>query len=280
MFRHLNQLARKLKAGADAATRSEALLRQLLQMETRRQLAETPRYKDPLRLLSSAMKVYSQGGEDGMIAEIYRRIGEGSRRFVEFGVENGVECNSTFLLLQGWSGAWIEASEDHARAARETFRDYPVEIVRDFITIQNADELIRRLAGERELDLLSIDIDSNDYWIWKAITTVRPRVLIIEYNATLPPFVRKAVAYNEGFRWDGSNYFGASLGALEALGRSKEYSLVGCSPEGVNAFFVRNDLLEAHFCAPFTAENHYEPPRYFLAGPSGHRPGFGPWIDV
>jgi predicted O-methyltransferase YrrM len=273
-------LLQKLRGGADAAVRAERLLRQLVQLELARQLASQPRFQDPKRLLASAFKVYSQGPEDGMIAEVFRRIGLGARRFVEFGVESGLECNSAFLLVQGWSGAWIEGSSRHAGKAHRNFKGYPVEVVNDFVTVENADALIARLAGEDELDLLSIDIDFNDYWVWRAITTVRPRLLVIEYNATLPPDLRKTVPYAAQGGWTGSNYFGASLGALEALGLEKGYSLVGCSPSGVNAFFVRDDLVGDRFCAPFTAVNHYEPPRYGLVGPSGHSPGMGPWIDV
>lgn len=280
MFRRLRDFARKLRAGADAAIRTEALTKRLVQLQMLQSLSATERFKDSRRLLRSGLKVFSQNQEDGMIAEVFRRIGVTSRRFVEFGVEDGLESNSTYLLLQGWRGAWIDASVATAAAARVAFKDYPVEILNAFITAGNADEVIAGLARGEDLDLLSIDIDSNDYWIWKAIQRVRPRLVVIEYNATLPPPMRKTIAYDPKRHWDGSNYFGASLGALEALGLEKGYALVGCSLSGSNAFFVRDDLVGDHFCAPFTAENHYGPARYVLAVSSGHRPGMGPWVDV
>lgn len=280
MLWQIKDFMRKLRAGADASLRSEALLRKLVQIQTLAQLAATPRFQDPLRLLASGYKVYSQNQEDGMIAEIFRRIGETSRRFVEFGVEDGLECNSAFLLLQGWTGAWIEGSPQSAERARSAFKDYAIEVVNSYITVQNADEMILRLSGGEELDLLSIDIDTIDYWIWDAIKTARPRVVVIEYNAALPPFIKMTVANNPSMVWDGSNFTGASLGALEALGRAKGYSLVGCSVAGVNAFFVRDDLVDGKFCAPFTAENHYEPPRYEMTGSVGHRAGMGPWVEA
>ena len=102
-------LIQKLRSGAEASVRSERLLAQLLQLELTRTLADSPRFQDPRRLLASGFKVYSQGPEDGMIAEVFRRIGAGSRRFIEFGVQTGLECNSAFLLVQGWSRA-IRAS--------------------------------------------------------------------------------------------------------------------------------------------------------------------------
>lgn len=280
MLRKLKDFSRKLRAGADASIASEGALRQIHAELVRQRLSATERFKHPLRLLSSGCKVYSQNHEDGMIAEVFRRIGEGSRRFIEFGVEDGLECNSTFLVLQGWSGAWIEGSPVSAKAAGEHFTGYPVNIVNSYITVENADAMIADLAGGPELDMLSIDIDSIDYWVWDAIRTVRPRLVVIEYNAALPPHVRKTVPIDAAMAWDGSNYYGASLGALEALGRGKGYSLVGCTLAGVNAFFVRDDLVADHFCAPFTAENHYEPARYYLSAASGHRAGFGPWVEV
>jgi hypothetical protein len=280
MLGRLREFARALRAGADASVRCEAILRQMLQQRLMAELSATPRFREPLRLLSHGYKVYSEGMEDGILAEIFRRIGVSSRRFVEIGVQDGLECNSAYLLLQGWSGAWIDGAPDNAARARATFASYPVEVLDQFVTAENADALISRLAGEDGLDLLSIDIDSNDYWVWKAVRSVRPRVVVIEYNATLPPHLRRTVAYDPTRFWTGTNFFGASLGALAALGEEKGYRLVGCSPAGVNAFFVRDDLGGDRFCAPFTAENHYEPPRYYLAGPAGHRPGFGEWVEV
>lgn len=280
MLWRLRDFTRKLRAGADAAIRSEQLLRRIHQTQLMASIAETPRFKDPLRLLSAGYKVFSQNQEDGMIAEVFRRIGTASRRFIEFGVETGLECNSTFLLMQGWTGAWIEGSEVQAAQARTAFKDYAVEIHNRYISVENADALIAQLAGDGELDMMSIDIDTIDYWIWKAIRTVRPRLVVIEYNAAWPPHVRKTVAHDPKMVWDGSNFSGASLGALTALGDEKGYRLVGCSLAGVNAFFVREDLVGDRFSAPFTAENHYEPPRYELAGAFGHRAGMGKWVDV
>jgi hypothetical protein len=280
MLWRLRDFTRKVRAGADAAIRSEHLLKHIHQTQLMAAIAETPRFKDRLRLLSSSYKVFSQHQEDGMIAEVFRRIGTTSKRFIEFGIEDGLECNSTFLLMQGWTGTWIEGSQECADRARKAFEAYSVEVLKQYITAANADELIAKLAGTAELDLLSIDTDTIDYWIWQAIKTVRPRLVVIEYNATWPPFIRKTVANIPRMEWDGTNFSGASLGALTALGRDKGYCLVGCSLSGVNAFFVREDLAGDKFCAPFTAENHYEPPRYDLAGSFGHRAGMGRWVDV
>jgi hypothetical protein len=280
MLWRLRDFTRKLRAGADAAIRSEELLRRIYQTQIMAAVAETPRFKDPRRLLASGYKVFSQNQEDGMIAEVFQRIGTTSKRFIEIGIQEGLECNSTLLLMQGWTGTWIEGWKDGADKARSSFAAYPVEVLNQYVIPDNADALIAGVAGANEVDFLSIDTDTIDYWIWRAIKTVIPRVVVIEYNATFPPFIRKTVANDPHMQWDGTNFSGASLGALEALGREKGYCLVGCSLAGVNAFFVREDLVTDKFCAPFTAENHYEPPRYELAGSFGHRPGMGRWVDV
>jgi len=123
-------------------------------------------------------------------------------------------------------------------------------------------------------------VDGNDYWIWEAIRSINPRVVVIEYNATWFPPLSFTVRYNENFRWDGTNYHGASLRALELLGRRKGYCLVGCNFSGVNAFFVREDLCKRRFRAPYTAENHFEPPRFWMIRQSGHPAGLGPLENI
>ena len=142
-----------------------------------------------------------------MIDEVFRRIGTTSRRFIEFGVEDGLECNSTFLLMQGWRGAWIEGWAQGAARALERFASYPVQIVGRYVTVENADTLIAELANGEELDLLSIDIDSNDYWVWQAITTVssacRDRIqrhLAAPYTQDRHPRSQHAVGWHQLFR--------------------------------------------------------------------------------
>jgi len=122
---------------------------------------------------------------------------------------------------------------------------------------------VRSLEVPEEFDLLSVDIDRNDYHVWEKITHYRPRVVVIEYNSGVPPSMSWVVPYEAkafGLSSFGTGN-GASLKALEELGAKKGYSLVGCELCGVNCFFVRNDLIADRFAVPYTAENHFEPPR-------------------
>ncbi|MDO8878318.1 MAG: hypothetical protein Q8M24_12845 [Pseudolabrys sp.] len=261
------------------------LLRRMEAERYRLQDLANPRYADSRRLIRHGFKVYSQADEDGIIQEIFNRIGVTSRTFIEFGVESGIECNTVKLLTEGWSGLWIDGSDRHAAEIRRTFEPRlaagQLKLHGAIVSAENINSLIAQAEIAGDIDLLSIDIDYNDYWVWKAIETVTPRVVVIEYNATLRPPMSLVVPYEPARKWDGTNYFGASLEALVRLGRDKGYRVVGCNYAGVNAFFVRDDVAGDHFLDPATAEEHYEPPRYFYAFQSaGHRARPGPYVSV
>jgi hypothetical protein len=249
----------------------------------RQELFSHRKYSDGKRLEKYGSKVYSQSDEDGIIQEIFDRIGVGSRTFVEFGVENGLENNTLKLLLEGWSGLLIERNERCVTQINQKFHDVMTDgrlrVKLAFINCENVNDIIEEyFAGE--IDLLSIDIDGNDIHILKPISVIRPRVIIVEYNGKFPPPINVAQLYNPEHRWSGSDYGGSSLVAITKMASHKGYSLVGCSIVGINAFFVRNDLLGEKFQAPFTAGNHYEPARYFLTFPSGHTPDWGPYEKI
>jgi hypothetical protein len=253
--------------------------------EHRRNLLESERHSDERRLTRFGHRVSSQGDEDGILREIFRRIGEGNRTFIEIGAGDGGENNSSFLLSQGWRGAWIEGSERKAAAAKKNFAkviaDGRLRVEQQFVTAGNVDKMAARLAPERQVDLLSIDLDGNDYYILDAIRSITPRVIVAEYNPKFPADFVWVMEYNESHRWDGTDYFGASLKALDSLLTPRGYSLVGCNILGSNAFFVRTDLAkDPPFCSPFTSENHYEPARYYLlaAFHSSHPSRSGPFL--
>lgn len=239
------------------------------------ELLASPRYSDPKRLNRWEHKVFSQAGEDGIIAEIFRRIGTTNRVFVELAPGDGLENNTRYLLSSGWSGLWIEANPGRVgeivKNQSRAIEQGTLRLLHGFVTAENIESLFKKADVPEEFDLLSIDIDRNDYWAWKEIRRYQPRVVVIEYNAIFPPPCEWVVEYAPDAAWDGTSNCGASLAALGDLGASKGYKLVGCNLAGVNACFVRDDLAGENFCSPFTAENHYEPPRYYLtARRAGH----------
>jgi hypothetical protein len=237
------------------------------------------KYSNPLNLNRFEYQVLSQNGEDGIIYEIFSRIGTDSKFFVEFGVGNGTENNSAYLLLQNWEGIWIEGSKEYCDSMKlgysDIIKDGKLQIKESFITKENIVKLFEESKVPTNLDFLSIDIDGNDYWVWEALGKYKPRVVAIEYNASLGPHIEWVMPYNENHVWNGTekgHYFGASLKSFEILGRKLGYSLVGCNLTGANAFFVRNDLVnETLFAMPFTSGNHYERPVYFLEKQLGHK---------
>lgn len=244
-----------------------------------------PRNANPKRLLRYGFKIYSQNDEDGILEEIFRRIGVENRRFVEFGVENGFECNTAKLLVEGWQGLWMEANAAQAKRIREHFTSFfssgNLSLLEETVTAENINALLSQAGFVGDLDLLSIDIDFSDYWVWKAIEVARPRVVVIEYNASLRPPLSLVVPYSPTSSWSGGNYFGASLEAFVRLAQGKGYRIVGCSFSGVNAFFVREDLCKDLFLEPATAEEHFEPARYFATVMfSGHSGKPGPYLNV
>jgi hypothetical protein len=235
------------------------------------------RYRDtgtfePPDLTAFELRVFSQNGEDGVLAEILRRIGVTGGTFAEFGVQDGSEGTTVFLAqVLGWSGAYLEADPGAYAALERRFSASPrVRTLHAAVEPGNVEALFVQAGVPDEPDVVSIDVDGNDYWIWQALERFRPRVVVIEYNGDLDPASEQVMPYTPGFRWDHSSGYGASLGALEALGAEKGYTLVHTESAGVNAFFVRTELaasLPSGEAVPRRSANHalmglgHPPPR-------------------
>jgi hypothetical protein len=211
-------------------------------------LARYPMLASPVAPLNRhEARVYSQNGEDGIIAWLLSLVGAPRRTFVEFGVGDGSECNTANLSRTfGWIGLLMEADPQEADRARAFYERTPgVTIVTARVTPENIDDLLWKHAPP-DVDLLSLDIDGNDLWVWRAITAIDPRVVAIEYNATFGPERSVTVPYKDGFdryrQHLSGFYHGASLAALATVGADKGYALVGCDSRGANAFFVKQEL--------------------------------------
>jgi hypothetical protein len=199
-------------------------------------------------LRETEFKVYSQFGDDGIIQYLLSHL-SAVPSFVEFGVEDYTEANTRFLLIHNqWRGLILDGRPDLAAlvATQGLSRLYNLEARSAFITAENINGLILDAGFSGELGLLSIDIDGNDYWVWKAITCVRPQVVVVEYNAVFGADRAITIPYSPSFTRQQAHYswlyFGASLRALCALGAEKGYAFVGCNSAGNNAYFVREDL--------------------------------------
>ncbi len=195
-------------------------------------------------------RVYSQFGEDGILQHLTAHVPFAEKSFVEFGVEDFQEANCRLLMrLDDWRGLVLDGDPKLA----EILKSDPLMFWRNltprtaFVTAENINDLLEESGFTDDIGILSIDVDGNDYWIWKAVTVARPRIVIIEYNSIYGPEATVTVPYAPDFvRGEAHHsllYAGASLAAHEHLGRSRGYSLVGSNGGGNNAFFVRNDVL-------------------------------------
>jgi hypothetical protein len=184
-------------------------------------------------------KIHSQSGEDGVLRHIYEVIGVTNRYYVEFGAWDGCHLSNTANLRinEGWSGLLMEGSD---RADDELVR-------REFITAENVNSLFAKYDVPETFDLLSIDIDGNDYWVWRAIERYRPRVVVMEYNVFFGLDEALTMPYDAAHIWDETRYHGASIAALNKLGIQKGYTLVHAESWAPNCFFVLDSALPADY---------------------------------
>ena len=203
-------------------------------------------------------KVFSQTDEDGILLYVFSVIGTVNKQSVEVCAGNGIECNTANLLINhGWYGLLIDGNEALVKQGLEFYKRnphtyvYPPAFVHSWITRDNINEVVKENGFSGQIDLLSIDMDGVDYWIFEAIQVIEPRVVVIEYQDILGPDRALTVPYKDDFdaykhptTLGMPNFCGASLAALVKLARRKGYRLVGCNCYGFNAFFIRNPLGE------------------------------------
>jgi hypothetical protein len=196
----------------------------------------------PQRLMAQRYRLRSQNEEDGITLALFDQIGVTNRRFVEIG--SGLSGGNSACLSAdlGWTGLMVDGDEAHMNQVRRRFPG--VTAVAAWITRENINDLILEAGLGGEVDFLSIDLDGNDYWVWEALTACSPRVVVIEYNSAFGPDRAVTIPYDPKFDRHKYRfvYYGASLAALAKLGAVKGYRLVTTEPNGVNAFFLRNDI--------------------------------------
>ena len=214
-------------------------------------------------------RIFSQNGEDGVTMKLLDLIYNGDNQnkyYVEFGVESGRECNTRILWEKyKWNGLQMDGG----------YENQTINLRKEFITKENVVELFTKYNVPQNINVLSVDIDFNDFYCLKEILkNYKCDIIVCEYNATHLPNEDKIVMYDKNGRWDGSNYFGVSLLSLTKLGEKYNYSLVYCNKNGVNCFFIHNDIIKnksLDFKAMGNISQIYRPGGYG-SGPNGGHP--------
>jgi hypothetical protein len=231
---------------------------------------------------------HSQNGEDGVIAHTFKLVNASSRYYVEFGVENGMECNTRWLREHGWTGLLMDGQVDNPS----------INLHRELIDEHSIVNLFRKYNVPKEFDLLSVDVDCKDWWLTRRILHggFRPRVIVNEVNTHgfLAPPVAQTVGRNQTIYCTQpfmTSYQGASLSAFSGLYKAFGYRMVYCESKGVNCFAVRDDLLQPLLNGGDDAANIvsemlsdaklFRPPRFGRAR-RGHPPDplKRPWTNV
>jgi len=227
---------------------------QVSQIALARKFAESPASFD---MAEVGFSVFSEFEEDGILLYLFAALGAGNRRLVEIGCGDGLQNNSTNLIVNHrWSGVLIDADDSSIKTARRYFENakatklLPPTILQAFVTPENVNSLLTNTGvTSEEVDLLSIDIDSVDLWVLEALEVIRPRVIVAEVNArwgaeesmTTPRDAKDAPQFHPEC---GMIYGGASLAAFHKLLGRRGYRLVASNAVATNVFFIRED------CAP------------------------------
>ena len=181
-------------------------------------------------------KIYSQNGEDGITLEIIKRLNIENGYYVEFGTQDGNECNTRILREQyKWNGLLMDGF----------YENNNINLKKEFITRENVINLFEKYNVPKHFNLLSIDVDFNDFYILhKILQYYSMDIIILEYNAYFSPYEDSSIKYNPLGMWDGTNYFGASLLCFQKLLNKFDYNLVYTENKGVNAFFIKNNYVD------------------------------------
>jgi len=199
-------------------------------------------------------KIFSQFGDDGIIQFLIDKleIDYEYQNFVEFGVEDYSEANTKFLLLNNnWSGLILDSSNENIENIKKKnfFWKFELEAIKSFISKENINSIITNSnINRKKIGILSIDIDGNDYWVWKEINVIDPLIVIVEYNSTFGFEKKISIPYKQDFERSKAHhsnlYWGASIEALKFLAKQKGYKFLTTNSAGNNAYFIKENIFD------------------------------------
>lgn len=223
------------------------------------------------KIADSGFRCHSQFEEDGIILYVLSMIGMKTKKVVEISCGDGSECMSTNLILNhGYQGFLFDGDAKRLKKAIRFFsskkdsRLTPPTIKLAWVTRENVNQLLKDIGSSGEVDLLSLDIDGNDYWVWDAISEISPRLCVFETHNIIPSDKSLTIPYDPQFNcWikEGHerDFRSVSLLAMKNLSERKGYRMIGSHKHGFNVFFLRNDIGQDIFPEVMIAEVHDNP---------------------
>ncbi len=224
------------------------------------------------KLQKKEKNIYSQHGEDGVIEAILEKISVKHKYLVEFGAHDGVDMSNSRNLIvnHGWNALLIEADKRFFKNLEKIYENQNnIVLLNSFVTQSNINQLFKDAGVPGDFELLSIDVDGPDYYLWEALTEFEPKIVIVEYNSSILPDKEYIVPLDKVFEYGATSKEGASLLAFYNLGKAKGYQAIYTELSGANMFFVHNSIADKFDLEGVTAEALYQPPQFgALAGTS------------
>jgi hypothetical protein len=217
--------------------------------------------RNPLN--NSFSSVFSQLDEDGIISKIVFRIRNFlplQPTFLEIGVGNGTENNTLNLITKGWEGLWI----GNQKLISDVSKSKKVVYLDNWVTQENILSLIENTKF-KEFDLISVDIDGNDYYIWERLLSLySPKIIVAEYNGKFDSETEWIMNYESEHKWNQGWHFGASFLSFANLFSKFNYRVVACSLNGNNMFLVKSDFQNVFNDIPSDMNLIYKPALHML----------------
>ena len=214
-------------------------------------------------------KVYSQNDEDGIINSIFNDIGVTNKLFCEIGIGDTVENNTHNLLLNDWTGLWIDINGKHIQKLKKKIskNQNKLDFIINKITPTNINHFIvssEKMRKNNEIDFFSIDIDSYDLQCLQNLDAISPRLICVEYNSKIRENIKLKINEIKNFKWEYDDYFGSSLLSINSIMDKKGYKLVATNITGSNAFYVKKDLSVLTKTKNQNIKDLYSPPNFEL----------------